>query len=251
MISTILIPTCTSDLSAVNKCILNILNDSTLPRNGTVEILVILDRVELSSALREEGIDIVYQSSGLPGITFALNLGLAVSKGQFIFRIDDDDEWLEGRYTEQLNLLITGYDVVVGRSIYSTGKAAYIPSSIHDGVKSVTWYDAFWSPALHPAVAYRKDKIIAAGGYAFGFNAQDLELWHRLIFLNRCRWVVTRKAICRIQVSQESASRRKTTFGIPNTLNRLVLFIRMLFLTKNIKFLPPCIWLFIKFARGV
>jgi glycosyltransferase involved in cell wall biosynthesis len=148
-------------------------------------IIVILDRVdkEYFAALEIPKHKTKVFNSKIPGIVSALNLGLEKSNADFIARIDSDDIMFPGRISTQLDFLMSNPDhVCVGSSleIFGAGmkkKIKKYPSQHKKIVKHLTYQNAI----AHPSVMYRKDSVLAVGGYRRIFEgAEDYDLWFRL-----------------------------------------------------------------------
>jgi glycosyltransferase involved in cell wall biosynthesis len=148
-------------------------------------IIVILDRVdqEYFAALEIPKDKTRVFNSRIPGIVSALNLGLEKSNADFIARIDSDDIMFPSRISTQLDFLMSNPDhVCVGSSleIFGAGMKKRIkkyPSQHKKIVKHLTYQNAI----AHPSVMYRKDSVLAVGGYRRIFEgAEDYDLWFRL-----------------------------------------------------------------------
>lgn len=119
----------------------------------------------------------------IPQLTFSLNLGLHAARAPLIARMDSDDLAHADRLTEQVNFLeqhpgihvlgsayviIDGQDREVARVQLPAGNAAIRRA-------------LFWrNPLCHPAVMFRRDCVLAVGGYLGTLHAEDYDLWSRL-----------------------------------------------------------------------
>lgn len=124
------------------------------------------------------------------GIVAALNAGLAVARGDFIARMDADDESHPERLMEQVGFLhapahrdigLVGSLVEFGGDRDSSGGYA-----LHvDWTNSLVTPDDIAlnrfveSPLAHPCVMFRRDVVEKWGGYRTGEFPEDYELWLR------------------------------------------------------------------------
>lgn len=147
--------------------------------DGTAEWL----RVQ---AAREPRLKVISQSHG--GIVAALNRGLAAAHGEFIARMDADDESLPERLAEQVALLDSqpGVGVVGSLVKFAGGRAASQGYALHvDWLNSVVTPEQInlnrfvESPLAHPSVMFRRDLATRHGGYREGDFPEDYELWLR------------------------------------------------------------------------
>uniref|UniRef100_A0A7S1TPH7 Glycosyltransferase 2-like domain-containing protein n=1 Tax=Phaeomonas parva TaxID=124430 RepID=A0A7S1TPH7_9STRA len=125
-----------------------------------------------------------------------LNAGLALCRGEVVARADADDVNAPLRLAEQLRYLDEhpGVDavgaavaVVAGEAAARLGAAADLAGLAfrtrvyHTHPLLVPWSAAFGCPVAHPAVAYRRRAVQAAGGYR-PVPCEDYDLWARLLF---------------------------------------------------------------------
>jgi len=119
------------------------------------------------------------------GLALALNAGLAESFSDYIIRCDADDFNNLKRFEKLLIKLEEGFDVV-GSSVVEVDPATDVkklkkqPLS-DSGIKKEM---CLRNSMNHQSVAFRKDKIIALGGYRDVHLAEDYDLWLRAIAAN-------------------------------------------------------------------
>jgi glycosyltransferase involved in cell wall biosynthesis len=124
------------------------------------------------------------------GIVAALNAGLAVARGEFIARMDADDEALPHRLAAQLDFL-RGHD---GRELGLVGCGVEFAGDRVTGAGyalHVDWVNSLCTPAAialnrfvespfaHPSVMFRRQLVSQHGGYRDGDFPEDYELWLR------------------------------------------------------------------------
>lgn len=119
------------------------------------------------------------------GLTYSLNKGLELAKGEYIARMDADDISTSDRLEKQVDYLKKNKEIsLIGTSAYNideNGKVIderNVPLEYEDIKKNINLVN----PIIHPSVMFRKDDILAIGGYNEEFiKVQDYELWFRII----------------------------------------------------------------------
>ena len=122
------------------------------------------------------------------GIARALNFGIKMSQGQYIVRMDADDEALPQRIDKLTDYLNQHNDVGLVASLVQykgdershQGYYRYV-----EWVNSILSHDDTFthrfreSPFAHPSVCFRKSLFAQYGGYHEGPYPEDYELWLR------------------------------------------------------------------------
>lgn len=123
------------------------------------------------------------------GLVPALNAGLAVCRGALVARMDADDIAHPRRLAEQSAFLAAepGVGLVATafrhfpRSGLKVGMLAYEAwqnaLASHEAVLADLFVE---SPFVHPSVMFRRDAVLAVGGYRNPGWAEDYDLWLRL-----------------------------------------------------------------------
>lgn len=118
------------------------------------------------------------------GFVYALNTGIAASRGKYIARMDGDDISAPDRLNEQVAYLDAHPEVAVvgcrARLIDAEGNTLerrYPYFQSNEQIRSVLPYR---NPLLHPALMFRKDALLAVGGYKYGHTSEDHELFIRM-----------------------------------------------------------------------
>lgn len=139
--------------------------------DGTIEYLRDVDDVRLF--VRSNTGD------GLPG---ALNYGLERARGEYVARQDADDLSYPERFARQVDVLDANPDVaLIGTAIHliapdGSKRSTRVPPAEPD-LDSLLEKNRF----VHGSVTFRRDDVLAAGGYDTGFEyTEDYDLWLRL-----------------------------------------------------------------------
>ena len=120
---------------------------------------------------------------GRVGFTKALNHGLRLSRGDYIARMDADDESLPERLERQVEFLDMHPAVsILGTTYYrydGLRNERYVRSFPQDD-QDIRRALALYIPICHGSVMYRKAVIDKVGGYKENVDdLEDLELWLR------------------------------------------------------------------------
>lgn len=122
------------------------------------------------------------------GVVFASNKGSELAKGEYIARMDADDECFENRFELQSRFLddnkeigvVSGMVEFVGDVGLSSGFLKYV-----DWVNSVNTYDKILikqfveSPIINPSAMWRREVAQKHGMYRNSDFPEDYELWLR------------------------------------------------------------------------
>lgn len=152
------------------------------------------------------------------GLIASLNQLLAEARAPIVARMDADDACLPERFERQVAFLATHpeYGVVgswcedidaLGQP-WRVGRTQPRHPDTHEGFLRAIERD---EPLLcHPAVMYRRDLVLAVGGYHSAFrHCEDLDLWLRLI--SRTRICSLPEELIRYRHYEEQVSSRHST----------------------------------------
>lgn len=141
----------------------------------------------LENAAREDArIRVLVQPAR--GLVPALNAGLAVARGEFVARMDADDESHPERFARQVAHLRMHPECGLVSCLVDFGgdRTASAGYALH-----VDWLNTLRSPAeialnrfvesplAHPSVMFRRELVARHGGYRAGDFPEDYELWLR------------------------------------------------------------------------
>ncbi len=120
------------------------------------------------------------------GIAASLNRGIIEAKGEWIIRMDDDDESLPDRLEKQIEFIQKNPDIDIfgGKAIFQNRYGEvyknYFPEWPPILQKDIETFIYITSPLIHPTVCMRKQSIQDIGLYNKDFSgAEDYELWVR------------------------------------------------------------------------
>ena len=122
------------------------------------------------------------------GLTDSLNIGLSFCTGEFIARIDDDDEWLPGKLAAQLSIMMdSDYDICgTGYRVFSKSGNLLWEKNISLNDDCLKKFLRNENPFCHSSVVFRKSKVDLIAGYNSNYKTgQDYNLWVRLLVDSR------------------------------------------------------------------
>lgn len=225
-----------------NGSLLDAAVESTLTAMGThddLELLVVGDGID-PLVVHDARVRTATIEGG--GIVAALNAGLEAARGEYVVRMDGDDVC----HPRRLLRLRRRVDCFPGVAVHAAAIVTFgtaiprwePPVRSSDEVTESLLHTGY--ALAHPAAAFRRSTVLAAGGYKLGLEGiEDLDLWLRLaqggsrflgttetaVFYRRHRQQVTRtddtatKLIDRIAL--DSRSSRPCGVGCPGRLRSL------------------------------
>ncbi len=145
----------------------------------------------------------------------SLNIGLRLARGRYVARLDQDDIARPRRLEHQADYLEAHPDAaLVGtwcRFIDHAGHPVgyFRPPSEHDAILEAM---ARMNPFVHSAVMFRRNPVIAAGGYPENYPySMDFALW--LTLGETFRLANLREELLDYRVHPSSVSRRRSQYA--------------------------------------
>lgn len=158
------------------------------------------------------------------GLGPALNFGLEHCSNNIVARMDTDDIALPKRCEMQINRLKEKKELVMigtnvdefSEDINNTKKSRNVPSNYKD----IVAFSKRRSPFNHPTVMYKKDKILALGGYHDVLRKEDYDLFVRM--LNNDYYCENLEESLLFFRANEEAYKRRTSFNNCYNYTKLV-----------------------------
>lgn len=133
---------------------------------------------------RDSRIRLVVQEN--VGLTKSLNIGLAMSRGEYIARMDADDISVPNRFERQLEAFHADPDLMLlssNMSVISGGEMVEHVYCLPQTHEEIRWSCIFQNPFAHPSVMF---KGILNRVHGISYNecfrtTQDYELWERVM----------------------------------------------------------------------
>jgi glycosyltransferase involved in cell wall biosynthesis len=147
------------------------------------------------------------------GLIYTLNKGVAISAGEFIFRMDADDISPENRLRIQLDYLVSNPDVLaVGGSLKVIGNDELI--NFENDFRRIKSSMLFESPIAHPALACRAAALKKIGYNSEYYCAEDFKLFadiSKLGIISNVEDIVLHYRKHETQISQKNFETQKHT----------------------------------------
>ena len=145
------------------------------------------------------------------GLAYTLNQCLEIAKGEYIARMDDDDESALNRLERQINFLKNHKEV----DLVSSNINLFDDTGIYGEEKYpeyITKEDfLFNSPIVHPAIMARKKAFDIVGGYRninMTIRVEDYDLFMRM-FAKKVNMYVIQENLLYYRADRENTRRRK------------------------------------------
>lgn len=176
------------------------------------EFLIINDgstdhSLEIINRYSDSRIRVITQKNG--GVSAALNTGLKHATGEYIARFDADDVCYPTRIEEQYHFMRAHDEyVIVGADIdYIDKDGEYLFSftTIGHTNEEIKERISLGCPFVHSAVMYKKDVVLAMGGYEVKAHTfEDYFLWMKLI--DKGKVFNFNKAMIKVRFNPESVT---------------------------------------------
>jgi len=147
-------------------------------------------------------------------LSFNLNYGLELSKGEYIVRIDADDIAKPDRLKKQLSHIKKGFDVVGSNVDYIDENSNYFRTikypELNKEIRNKIYYK---SVIAHPSVMFKKDVVLNNGGYLGGKYAQDYDLWLRLMRDDNLKFYNIQESLTNYRVHSNQSKGNKLSYA--------------------------------------
>jgi glycosyltransferase involved in cell wall biosynthesis len=168
------------------------------------------------------------------GLGPALDAGLAACRHPIVARMDADDISVAHRFAVQLPVIESGVDIVGSglaeftddpEQVVGTRTPPIEPADIRQRAR-------FAVPFNHPTVVYRRDLVLAVGGYTDFARMEDYLLWAKLI-LAGARLANVAEPLVKYRVGAGAYARRGGLEQLRTELEVQRRFRRLGFTTRN------------------
>lgn len=162
-----------------------------------------------------------------------VNRGLREARGEYVARLDQDDRCLPNRLERQVAVLDAEPSVaVVGSWVEVVDPAGRVVETLRGAVADLPEL-VFLAlvhriPIAHSAVMFRRDEVVALGGYDSSYAlAEDQHLWRQLALRRREARVVP-EVLLRYLVHEGQQSRQRYAEQLENSTRSLDVFVEAL-----------------------
>ena len=164
------------------------------------------------------------------GLGLALNEGLRVARNDLVARMDTDDISKPDRCEKQLEVFEKNPELAIVGSwvdefstspdeIISTRKVPELNKDIYNFAKKRSAFN-------HPAVMYRKSKVLENNGYSDLRRNQDVDLFGRMLFAG-CQAYNIQEALLWFRSNNDLSKRRKSWENTKSYINTIKRFWKM------------------------
>ena len=164
------------------------------------------------------------------GLGLALNYGLEHCRNEFIARMDTDDISKPERCEKQLKVFETNPELaIVGSFVdefYSSPEEIVSVRAVPEKHNDIYNFAKKRSAFNHPAVMYRKSKVLENGGYADLRRNQDVDLFGRMLF-SGCKAENIGESLLFFRSNDALAKRRKSWENTKSYIDTIKTFWKM------------------------
>jgi glycosyltransferase len=190
------------------KALLSIIKQSLVP----TEIVIVKDGIVTDDILKvlekaktkHNNIKIVSLEEN-KGQSEALNQGLLNCSYDLVARMDSDDISTKKRFELQINVFNedSSIDAVSGTTEdFSSDGKKYGKRVLPQGGEELYQFSKKRSPLNHGAVMYKKEKVLAVGGYKKFIQVQDYILWADMLS-NNCKFYNLKEVLLKVRVDDK------------------------------------------------
>lgn len=173
------------------------------------------------------------------GLGKALNEGLKHCSYDYVARMDTDDQCYPTRFEKQIKFLEEHPDIDVvgsltteftddGNGVKKILSTKYFPETVEENER----YSRKRCPVEHPAVIFKKQAVLKAGGYQHCLLFEDYHLWARM-FVNGAKFYNIQEPLLYFRMTEDSFNRRGGLKYAMNELKALGMFRKIGFLSNR------------------
>lgn len=145
------------------------------------------------------------------GLGHALNDGIRLCRNEIVARMDTDDVAMPNRMEEELKVMEEhpGYGMVSSWIDEFITDINHVTSvrKLPEHPKEVLSYAKKRCPVNHPTVMFRKNEVLAVGGYQTRYFPEDYFLWIKML-MNGCKVYNIQKSLLWFRYNPDTFSRR-------------------------------------------
>ena len=179
---------------------------------------------------KHPGIFNIVVSENNVGLGLALNKGLRACKNELVARMDTDDISKPQRCEKQLKAFEAKPELsIVGSFVdefYSSPDEVVSVRAVPEKYEDIYNFAKKRSAFNHPAVMYRKSKVLETGGYANMRRNQDVDLFGRMLF-SGCKAENIGESLLWFRSNDDLAKRRKSWENTKSYIDTIKRFWKM------------------------
>lgn len=164
------------------------------------------------------------------GLGLALNMGLQACRNELVARMDTDDISKPNRCEKQLTVFENNPELsIVGAWVdefYTTPEQIVSTRVVPCKHEDIYQFAKKRSAFNHPAVMYRKSKVMENGGYSSLRRNQDVDLFGRMLFAG-CRAENVGESLLWFRSNDDLAKRRKSWENTKSYIDTIKRFWKM------------------------
>ncbi len=224
LLVSIIIPTCKREPAVLKEAIDSVINQTY----KNIEIIIVNDapdykkRDQIISLVNtyEESVNYI-ENEDSKGANYSRNKGAALSHGEVLSFLDDDDFWHQERIEKVIKAINSGYDIVYSDMFIFTNKNKKYSKSMnpldsekYSRILSNNYLRGFSNVSFTKKIfeeSGRLDETVVA--------YQDLDLFIRMVPLGRICYIPEPLTYYRISETSISSNREKKFIGLMHILN--------------------------------
>ncbi|KXB33604.1 amylovoran biosynthesis glycosyltransferase AmsE family protein [Bacteroidales bacterium KA00251] len=169
------------------------------------------------------------------GLGNALNIGMEHCSYGLVARMDSDDIAFPERFEKQIGFMSEHPEVdVLSSTLAEFNKdcsEVYSLRVLPEEHEALKRFAKWRSPANHPSVVFRKEKVIEAGGYQHFYLFEDYYLWVRML-MKGAHFHSLSEPLLYFRMNKEAFTRRKGKPYIQSEYKLQKAFLNMGFITR-------------------